>query len=128
MREMTRDDALAIIRDAIEDEMEESEATFEGTPAECLSWLQTHFAIMRKIVEGAMSNAPEDEVGHFEEMLDVLDRSVYKVRVRPLKMVAKDRVRLEHMARVNRMETGLLLFDILRKTAENDGDDGQGAE
>ena len=98
-------------------------ASFEGTPAECVSWLQTYFAIQEKMVEGGRSTAKtDDDAERFDELLDVVGRSVYRVDVEGLGMVARQRVRPEHMARVTRMETGLELFDMLSKDKSKESD------
>jgi len=92
---------------------DERGAMFEGTPDECVAWLDTHFSMMGKIVEGAKSVADESARADFDEMLDALGRSVYRVTVEPIGMVAKHGARDEWLPRVTRLRTGLELFDAL---------------
>ena len=87
--------------------------TFEGTPAETVSWLQTYHSMQRAFLEGAEIGNPRRE-----ELLGQLDRAVFRVTVEPLGMVAAQRVRPEHRARVERLETGLMLFDSLAPRAK----------
>jgi len=104
-------------------------ATFEGTPAECVCWLETHFSIMEHIAEGAKMEAPEEEKQKWDELIDAMRRSVYKVTVEPLAgMVAKERVRPEYMARVGRIETGLELFDILARGMDKSDENSENNE
>lgn len=104
-------------------------ATFEGTPAECVCWLETgYFSTQRRIVEGAMSTCPDEaERARFAEMLDVLDRSAYKVTVEPLGMVARDRARPEWAQLVARHELKEELFDLIANgRRDEDGSSVQG--
>lgn len=96
--------------------------TFEGTPCEVSDWVHTHFMIMRRFVEGAMDGVEGEELEKFEDMLDALDRSVYRVTIEPLGMVAKQRVRPERAMRVMRMETAYDLFDMFAKSEEQEDD------
>lgn len=101
---------------------ESGPATFEGTPCEVSDWVHTHFMLMQRIVEGAMDGAEGEELEKFEDMLDALDRSVYRVTIEPLGMVARQRVRPERAMRVMRMETAYDLFDIFAKDSDDSDD------
>ena len=99
-------------------------ATFEGTPAECVCWLETgYFSTQRRIVEGAMSTCTDEtERARFAEMLDALDRAAYRVTVEPLGMVARDRVRPEWSALVSRHELKEELFNLIANGRREDDD------
>lgn len=95
-------------------------ARFEGTPWECLAWLDGYFSIMRNVTEGAKDVSDDKE--YYESLLDVLDRSVYTVTVEPMKgMVAPYTARPENSYAAMRMRTSLELFDAIQRHGTNKG-------
>ena len=98
-------------------------AVFEGTRWECEAFLDSFFTIQRKIVEGARSKASEDEVPKYDEILETLDRAVYRVTVRGLGMVANEQVRPENAYRVMRVRTALEMFDAITEDVHNEEHD-----
>ena len=104
-------------------------ASYEGTRWEVMAFLDSYFSIQRRLVEGVMGDmltvdgllAEEDRKIEYEsmaEMLDALDRSVYRVSVVPLGMMAKSVTRPENEYRAMRIRTGLELFDLARSAAK----------
>jgi hypothetical protein len=97
----------------------EKPAVFEGTRWECEAFLDSFFNIQRKITEGARSKATGDEAAWFDEILDTLDKRVYRVTVSGIGVVTDDAVRPENAYRAMRMQTALDMFDALKDAAEN---------
>ena len=85
---------------------------YEGTPWECVAWLERYFSIMRGIAKGMRETSEDREFS--DKLVDTLDMSVYRITVEPLGMVADD-VRPENSYIVMRMQTALELFDAIQK-------------
>ena len=86
---------------------------YEGTPWECVAWLERYFSIMRNIAKGMRETS--DDIEFCESLIDALEKSVYRVTVEPLGMVTSDVARPENSYIVMRMQTALELFDAIQK-------------
>jgi len=95
----------------------EKPAVFEGTRWECEAFLNSFFTMQRKIVEGARSKASDTE--WYDQLLDTLDKKVYRVTVTGLGVVADDAVRPENAYRAMRIQLALEMFDAIKNAAEN---------
>lgn len=82
--------------------------TFTGTPIECEAWLRKRFDVMRWAIVGYTSE--QDGNGYVpgerqDEMLDLYERSVWKVTVNSLDMVAESRMRTQMIVDAKRIDT-----------------------
>lgn len=96
-------------------------AMYEGTPWECLAWLESYFRIQRALIDGCAGGKKDAQM--WRDLQDVYDRTVFTVTIEPMKMKAPYETRPENEYRVMRLKTGLDLFDaIIGESELVDGD------
>lgn len=101
--------------------MEGKPTTFEGTPTEIEVMIRSFFDMMRRYFK-VYKEITDDE--HADEKLDAYERTVWKVEMTPLEMIAKEKCRNVYLAEAMRIESERKLFEIVSKV----DDDGQSEE
>lgn len=92
------------------------ETRFEGTPIECEVWLRRFLGGVRMALVGLTSVESDGGLVPGEgqgRVLSLCDRSVWRVTVTPLDLVATEEARQEMLLDAERMKTERMLFDAL---------------
>ena len=107
---------------------EDKLSQFDGTRWECEAFLNSYFSWQRWITEGALKSAikrnERENAEHYREVLDSLDREVFRVTVEPLGFAVTTPIRPENAARAMRMQTALDIYDAIFRR-EDDSDDAE---
>lgn len=122
----TENDIRQTAPDVTEDD---SPIEFMGTISEIAAFLVSQTEIRRSLAIGASTdadgNVDEDMLAAYN---DAIDRVVYTMTLEQSQMVARHMARPEFVGRVERIRTGLELYDILAPKVDEDSPSGEDEE